>query len=78
MADHGFTRRDDPTREQWFLAWSLIPWDLLIPAVFTDEFTNTAGYFPVSTAPASPPESLFASSASPRKKRKLTTVRAAA
>jgi len=78
MAEHDFPHGHGPTREGCFLAWSLINWDLVIPAAFTNEVVNTVGYFPVSTAPASPPESRFASSARERKKRKFTTVRAAA
>jgi hypothetical protein len=43
MAEHGLTHCDEPTHGGSILAWSLLNWDLFIPAIFTNSFVKMAG-----------------------------------
>jgi hypothetical protein len=43
MAEQSLMRWDGPTADGWFLAWSLINWVLVIPALFANSFANNAG-----------------------------------
>ncbi len=43
MRENGFTHCEGQTHNGWSFAWSLLNWDLVIPARFTNEFVNIAG-----------------------------------